>query len=111
MRGGIPYISNRYGRANNKYMKNYDKNEPSKYIMYLDANNLYGYAMSQHFPTSGLKWLREKEIEKTDLGKYTEDSKFSKLIPQKLFNSHNGHTLAAKIFNKTEIQFKHHTGQ
>ena len=75
MRGGIPYISNRYGRANNKYMKNYDKNESSKYIMYLDANNLYGHAMSQHFSTSGLKWLREKEIEKTDLGKYTEDRK------------------------------------
>ena len=45
--------------------------------MYLDANNLYGHAMSQHFPTSGLKWLSEKEIEKTDPGKYTDDSKKS----------------------------------
>ena len=75
MRGGISYISNRYGNANNKYMKNYDKNESSKYIMYLDANNLYGHAMSQHFPTSGLKWLSEKEIETTEIGKYTEDRK------------------------------------
>ena len=42
MRGGISYIANRYGKANNKYMKEYNEKLPSKYIMYLDANNLYG---------------------------------------------------------------------
>ena len=47
----------RYGKANNKYMKNYNQEEVSKYIMYLDANNLYGWAMSQHLPTGGFKWL------------------------------------------------------
>ena len=49
-RGGISYIANRYKEANNKYMKEYNKEKPSKYIMYLDANNLYGYAMSQYLP-------------------------------------------------------------
>ena len=47
MRGGISYIANWYGKANNKYMKNYEEGTPSKYIMYLDANNLYGWAVNK----------------------------------------------------------------
>ena len=46
LRGGTSYIANRFGEANNKYMKNFNETEPSKYIMYLDANNLYGWAVS-----------------------------------------------------------------
>ena len=42
MRGGISYVANRHGQANNKYTKNYNKNKASTYIMYLDAKNLYG---------------------------------------------------------------------
>ena len=60
MRGGISYIANRYGKANNKYMKKYNEKAPSKYIMYLDANNLYGWAMSQYLPTGGFKWLKKE---------------------------------------------------
>ena len=65
MRGGISYIANRYGKANNKYMREYDEKAPSKYIMYLDANNLYGWAMSQYLPTGGFKWMTEKQIIKS----------------------------------------------
>ena len=55
MRGGVSYIANRYENANNKYMKEYDEKAPSKYVMYLDANNLYGWAMYQHLPTGNFK--------------------------------------------------------
>ena len=62
IRGGISIISNRYGEANNKYMKDFNKNKPSKFTMYFDANNLYGWAMSQKLPTGGFKKLTDKEI-------------------------------------------------
>ena len=75
MLGGVSYITNRYGNANNKYMKEYDEKAPSKYIMYLDANNLSGWAMSQYLPTGNFKWMTDKEIRKIDLGKYKADGK------------------------------------
>ena len=57
LRGGISYIAKRYAKANNKYMKNYDPKKPSKFITYLDMNNLYGWAMSSYLPYGGFKWL------------------------------------------------------
>ena len=94
LRGGISYIANRYGQANNKYMKNYDEKKPSKYIMYLDAN------MSQYLPTGRFKWLSQKQINKIDLAKYTKVSKKGMILevdleyPQQLHDLHNDYPLA-----------------
>ena len=57
IRGGITHISKRYAEANNKYMKYYNPDKPSTYIQYIDANNLYGWAISQKLPTHGFKWI------------------------------------------------------
>ena len=58
IRGGICHSIHRYAKANNKYMNHYDKNKESSYIQYLDANNLYGWAMSQKLPVNGFKWVK-----------------------------------------------------
>ena len=62
IRGGMCHSIHRYAKANNKYMKNYNNNEESSYIQYLDANNLYGWAMSQKLPVNGFKWLDSDKI-------------------------------------------------
>ena len=66
IRGGICHAIHRYTEANNKYMKNYDKNKESLYLIYLDANDLYGWGMSQKLPVDGFKW-------KKNTSKFNED--------------------------------------
>ena len=60
IRVGMCQAVYRYAKANNKYMKNYDKSIKSSYIEYFDANNLYGWAMSQKLPVDGFKWVGKK---------------------------------------------------
>ena len=66
IRGEICQAKDRYARANNKYMKNYDKSNESSYLVHLDANNLYGWEMSQKLPINGFKWVK-------NLSKFNED--------------------------------------
>ena len=71
MRGEVSYISKRYAKANDKYSTFDDPKQESKQIIYLDANNLYGYAMSKFLPTSGFNWIDPKEF---DLNKCSSNS-------------------------------------
>ena len=61
IRGGICHSIHRYAKANNKYMNNYNNNEESSYIQHLNANNLYGWAMSKKLPVNGFKWIDNSE--------------------------------------------------
>ena len=63
IRGGISHISKRYAEANNKYMDTYNPDKSSSFIQYLDANNLYGWAMSQALPTGGFKWMKNLTVQ------------------------------------------------
>ncbi|KAK3767931.1 hypothetical protein RRG08_052614 [Elysia crispata] len=59
MRGGISMVSKRHARANNPAVEGYDPEKPNSHILYLDANNLYGWAMSQPLPTGGFRWVED----------------------------------------------------
>ena len=95
IRGGICHSIHRHARANNKYMKNYDENKESSCIQYLDANNLYGWAMSQKFSVNGFKWINN-EINEEFIKNYDEYSDKGYILevdiryPRKLLDLH-GH--------------------
>ena len=109
MRGGVSYIANRYGNANNNCMKEYDEKAPSKYIMYLDANNLYGWAMSQYLPTGNFKWMTDKEISKINPGKYNADGKKGLILevdleyPQELHYMQNDYPVCPEKVKVSKI--------
>ena len=95
IRGGICHSIHRHAKANNKYMKNYDENEESLYIQYLDVNNLHGWAMSQKLPANGFKWLEDtSRINGEFIKNYDENNKGYILevdvkYPRKLHDLHS----------------------
>ena len=121
IRGGVSHISKRYAEANNPYMKSYDPEKSTKYIQYLDANNLYGWAMSQNLPTHGFKWM--KNITKDKVMEILEKANHSMSnhgktgyifevdleYPEKLWKTHNDYPLAPEKIevNKVEKLISH----
>jgi hypothetical protein len=101
--GGISMISNRFSKANNPYVPDYDPDEDSSYIMYLDANNLYGWAMSQPLPTGEFDWLNEEEISNLDITQIPDDSDEGYIFevdlkyPKELHDLHNAIRWLLKI--------------
>ena len=103
IRGGISHISKRYAEANNKYMDTYNPDKPSSFIQYLDANNLYGWAMSQALPTSGFKWMKDLTVQgvidildknRNPLVKKGYIFEVDLEYPKELWKSHNDYPLA-----------------
>ena len=103
-RGRISYISNRYSKSNNKYLKSFDPKGESRYNIYLDANNLYAYTMSKFLPKSEFKLIDPKEF---NLNKYASNSSKGCVIeadpkyPKELRELHNDYPLAP---DKIEIK-------
>ena len=102
IRGGVSMISTRYGKANNPYMKDYDPDQPTKFISYLDANNLYGWAMCKPLPTKGFEWIKKEELK--DWKSMPCILEVSLTYPEKLHDLHNDYPLAPErvIVNKVE---------
>ena len=102
IRGGVSMISNRYGKANNKYMgNNFDSNKPSKYIQYLDANNLYGWAMSKPLPTHGFEWMNVNELKTWE--NYSCILEVDLEYPKSLHDLHNDYPLAPEKIKVNKV--------
>ena len=95
IRGGICHASQRYAKANNKYMKDYDRKQKSSYIQYLDANDLYGKAMTEKLTVKEFKWL-------DDIPKIDED--FVKVYDK---NNNKGYILDVDIDYPSKLQNLH----
>ena len=100
LRGGISMISNRFSKANNPYVPDYNPKQETSYVMYLDANNLYGWGMSQPLPTGEFDWLTEQEISTLDIERVPDDSEQGYILevdlryPEELHDLHNDYPLA-----------------
>ena len=105
MRGGVSYINKRYSKANNEYCKDYDKEKPKNYIIYLDMNNLYGHAMSQYLPYGGFKWVKNIDKIKRKLMNMKSNNSTGNILevdleyPQALHDIHNDYSLAPEKIN------------
>ena len=101
MRGGISYISHRHAKANNPYMKFYNPEDDKTYIIYLDANNLYGWAMSRPLPYRNFKWVEPKYYAEKREGFgmiYEVDLEY----PIELHHLHNDYPCAAEKVKVTD---------
>lgn len=101
IRGGISVISGRHAEANNKYMKNYDPTIESSYIIYLDANNLYAYAMKQYLPTGNHHWEKPEEWNTEKILAMTNTQSTGAIFdvdieyPEELHDKHNDYPFLA----------------
>ena len=95
IRGGTCQTIQRYAEANNKYMKNYKKNKPSSYLMYLDANNLYGWAMCKKWPIAEFEWIHPEDYTEDTIKIYDYNNEYGAILevdieyPKTLWGLHN----------------------
>ncbi|GFU83870.1 uncharacterized protein TNCV_3851921 [Trichonephila clavipes] len=99
VRGGISQCCNRYAIANNRYMSNFNPDDEIKYLMYLDANNLYGYAMSKYLPLKDFVWS-DNDLTEQDILNLSDESDVGYILevdleyPSDLHDKHSDFPLA-----------------
>ena len=99
IRGGVSMITNRYAKTNHKYMEGYDPEEQTSFIQYLDANNLYAWAMSQPLSVGNFLWLSQDEIYTyTNFPKWIRSCTLEVDLeyPKELHDLHNDYPLAPR---------------
>ena len=98
IRGGICHSVYRHAKANNKYMKIYDENNESSYIIYMDADNFYGYAMSKKLPVDGFEWIEDlSTIDEGFINNYDADSDVGYFIEADVKYPKELHTLHSDL--------------
>ena len=108
LRGGISVITKRWAKANNPHVPDYDEKKPNSYIIYLDANNLYGWAMSLPLPTHGFRWLSPSEIIDLDICSIPDEADVGYILevdleyPSHLHDYHSDYPLAPEQLTVTE---------
>ena len=97
--GGISMVCKGYAEVNNEFLKSYNANKPTSYIIYLDASNLYGHSLMQLFPTEILDWVNPKDF---NVDNYSNDSPVGYFLevdldyPDELHDLRNDYSLAGK---------------
>ena len=97
IRRGMCQAIYHYAKANNKYMKNYNKNALITYLMYLDANNLYGWAMLQKLPVGDFKWTEKDNFNEKFIKNYDVDSDIGYLLEVDVHYPRNFHRLHSDL--------------
>ena len=104
IKGGICHARQRYAKANSKYMKNYDKNEESSFLDYLNANNLYGWAMSKPLPVKGFDWMEDlSKIDEDFIKNYDKDNDKGYILEVDVEYPKNFHDLHSDLPFSPEI--------
>ena len=110
IRGGISSISQRYSKANNPLVDGFDESEERKWLLLLDANNLYAHSLSQPLPTGGFRWLSFEDAQAFDLMGVSADGEKGYVLevdlgyPDSIHDLHNDYPLAAeKLVIKEEM--------
>jgi hypothetical protein len=117
IRGDVSMITQKYGKANNPKVPDYDEKAPRSWIAYLDMNDLYGAAMEESLPEKDFTWMSEEQIATLDVTKIADDSDNGYVLevdleyPVHLHDLHNDYPLAPEPKIVTDDMLSKHSSE